>query len=452
VIPALPLALLCLGAASPTDAPRPNFVVLFADDAGYADFGVHGSTTIRTPRIDSIAEDGVRFEAGYVTASVCSPSRAGLLTGRYQQRFGHEFNIAAGAGAPQGLPTTELTIADLLGGAGYATGLVGKWHLGEDPEYHPCERGFDEFFGMLRGSNIYVPGAAQGLLRGTEPVAAGELPYLTDAFGDEACRFIRAHAEGPFFLFVSFTAPHTPMQARAADMPAERERFETKVRATYAAMMRAMDDNVGKVLDQLQTLDLADRTLVVFVNDNGGAMPYNASLNAPYSGTKGTFLEGGVRVPFFARWPGHIAAGTTFAAPVSTLDLLPTMVKLAGGALPDDRAYDGVDLMPHLAGTAATAPHEALFWRLDDIAAIRKGPWKLVRFESAPPRLHDLARDPSESKNLAEDAPERVAELLAELERWEADTIAPLWNRNPIWRAHTMERYDQAKVDTFARD
>ncbi|MAG59023.1 MAG: sulfatase [Planctomycetes bacterium] len=442
--------------AAAQDSKRPNIVLLFADDAGWADFSMHRSTTHATPHIDRIAKEGVRCIAGYVSAPVCAPSRAGLLTGRYQQRFGFEFNLPGQQAKPgflRGLPKSELTVATLLKKAGYRTGLIGKWHQGKADACHPNARGFDHFFGMIGGSSPYSPGLAKRIVRNRERLAAENLPYLTDAFGDEACAFMEKQASQtqPFFLFVSFNAPHGPMQPPEDAMQKMRPDFETKVRAANAAMTRSLDDNVGKILARLDSLKLARNTLVVFTNDNGGAMPYNGSLNEPYAGTKGTFLEGGVRVPFIVRWPGRLAAGKTYDAPVSTLDLLPTFCAAAGATLPADRTYDGVDLVPFLTGAKEGIPHEALFWRLDDVAAIRHGQWKLIRFAEHPPRLHDLMADPSERKNVAAGTAKVRQDLLARIASWEKQLTEPHWTRARKWRQHSYERYDQAKVDGWKR-
>jgi len=453
------IAAACSGAtdaAGPAAERPPNFILLFSDDAGYADFGFQGSATHATPNIDSIAREGFRFTQAYVTASVCSPSRAGMLTGRYQQRFGHEYNLP-GMNDPavpdnlRGLPLTEVTIADMLRERGYATGLVGKWHLGLHPRFHPQRRGFDEFFGMVAGSSPYMPGTNNRIFDGTEPVPAGQLPYITDAFGDRAVDFIERHRDEPFFLFLSFNAPHTPMEAKAADLDSLQASFQTRERAVSAAMTRSLDDNVGKVLEALDRLGLAENTLVIFTNDNGGAMPYNASLNAPLRGTKGTILEGGIRVPMAMRWPDRLPGGDSFELPVSTLDLVPTMMAAAGGRLPADRDYDGVDLLAHLTGDAVSRPHPTLFWRIDDGAALRRGDWKLVRTPDRQHWLFDLTADLSETTDLAAAEPEIAAELRAELERWEATLAPAVWRTAPRWQEHSLIRYDQTAVDSFVR-
>lgn len=436
----------------------PNIVLLFADDAGYADFGFQGSETHATTHIDSIATGGVRFTNAYVSASVCSPSRAGLLTGRYQQRFGHEFNLP---GMPdekvtaemRGLPVGERTMADELKERGYTTGIIGKWHLGSRPQFHPVQRGFDEFFGMLGGSSTYRPGKAKSIVSNYREVKTEELPYLTDAFGDEAVAFLERHKAEPFFLYLSFNAPHGPLHARPDYLAEAREQFETEERAINAAMTRSLDENVGKVLAKLESLGLAENTLVVFTNDNGGAMPYNASLNAPLRGTKGTCLEGGNRVPCAMRWPAVLPAGMVYEEAIISLDLLPTFVAATKRGIEDDDAasLDGVNLWPYLSGELEGQPHEALFWKLNWGAAVREGDWKLVRTPAGEHWLFDLKADIGESKDLAKEHPDKLRDLRQQLESWESGLPVPIWVSAPMWRKHSLKRYDQERVQGFVR-
>ena len=445
-----------LNSREPATPAQPNLIILFSDDAGYADFGFQGSRKFRTPRLDELAQSGVRFTSGYVTASVCSPSRAGMLTGRYQQRFGHELNLPGRADpavpdSARGLPLTERTIADLLKEAGYTTGLIGKWHLGLEDHFHPTRRGFDEFFGMRRGSGPYFTGRNNTIESGMTPVPADSLDYLTDEFGDQAVDFIERHQDEPFFLFLSFNAPHTPMHAREDYLAEDGPRFQTPVRSKNAAMTRSLDENIGKVLDKLEQLGLRENTLIVYANDNGGAMPYNGSLNAPLRGAKGTALEGGNRVPFLISWPGTIPAGAVFDEPVSTLDILPSFMAAAGADLPTDRTYDGVDLLPFLTGTVEGAPHDTLFWKMQWGAAVRAGDWKLVRTPRQEYWLFNLSEDISESNNLAVEEPEITSALRRSLEAWESEHPEPIWVINEMWHARTLERYDQSIVDGYIR-
>ena len=431
-------------------AGRPNIVVLLADDMGFADVGFQGSQDIPTPHIDALARSGVRCSNGYVSGPYCSPTRAGLLTGRYQQRFGHEFNPGGEAGSGKlGLPTTETTLVERLRAGGYRTGLVGKWHLGTDPEFHPLKRGFDEFFGFLGGAHTYFAGKTRNINRGNEIVT--ESTYLTDAFGREAVAFIDRNKDKPFFLELAFNAVHTPMQA-TDDRIARFGSIPDQTRRTYAGMLSALDDAVGAVLAKLREAGLEEDTLIFFLNDNGGptmlGTTINGSINAPLRGSKRTTLDGGVHVPFVVSWKGRIAAGRTYDRPVIQLDVLPTALAAAGIALDPGWKVDGVDLLPFLANEIETKePHESLFWRLGGQEAIRRGDWKLVRYDDAvdtgkrsranavnptPLRLYNLAVDPGESHDLAQENPEKVEELHAAWAVWNAQLIPPRWGSDGV--------------------
>lgn len=429
--------LVALPAAAGADARpprRPNILVVVGDDMGYADVGFHGCADIPTPHLDGLARDGVRFTSGYVSGPYCSPTRAGLLTGRYQTRFGHEFNPGRGDG---GLPLAEGTLADRLAAAGYATGLVGKWHLGAGPEMHPQRRGFADFYGFLGGAHDYFDRV--GILRGTEPVAA--LEHTTDDFGREAVDFIRRHAEKPWFLCLAFNAVHTPMQA-TGDRLARFAGIADRQRRTYGAMMVAMDDAVGRVREALAATGQDRDTLVAFISDNGGpTMPGttgNGSRNAPLRGSKRTTLEGGIRVPFVVAWPGRIEPGV-YDRPVIQLDLHATALAAAGVEPRPEWRLDGVDLLPFLAGTRQDAPHDALHWRFGRQMAIRAGDWKLVRYDAtadgdrdagvAGPRLYDLKADVGEARDLAATMPDKVRDLQARWDAWDEANVAPLWGQ-----------------------
>lgn len=413
---------------SPTN--RPNVIVILADDLGYADLGVQGCTDVPTPRIDSLAANGIRFTNGYVSCPVCSPTRAGFMTGRYQQRFGHEFNPGPVALADPkfGLPLTEVTIADRMRALGYATGMVGKWHLGYKPEFHPLHRGFDEFFGFIGGAHNYIdePGkgdATNPILRGTQPV--DEREYTTLAFAREAAAFIDRHAKEPFFLYVPFNAVHAPLQG----LDAYRARFasiDDDRRRTYAAMLAAMDDAVGRILDVLRERQLEENTLIVFFSDNGGPTPSTTSRNDPLSGFKGSVLEGGIRIPFIIQWKGHLRAGVVCDVPIISLDICPTAVAAAGGTIPADAHLDGVNLLPYLTGERTDAPHDRLFWRYGHQWAVRVGDWKLLQM-GASPALYNLGEDISEKNDLSAKMPDKVNELKAVYDAWNAQLMEPLW-------------------------
>lgn len=422
--------------AAGEEARKPNIVILLADDLGYADLGFQGCKDIPTPRLDRLAAAGVRCTAGYVSGPYCSPTRAGLLTGRYQQRFGHEFNPGEGDNETLGLPTSETTIADRLKGAGYATGLVGKWHLGGAKKFHPLRRGFSEFFGFLGGAHPYVPGEGAPIYRDEQVVTEKE--YLTDAFGREAVAFVERHKQEPFFLYLAFNAVHTPMQANDARL----QKFAAITdpnRRTYAAMLAAMDDNIGRVLDKIHDAGLDNDTLIFFFSDNGGptmqGTTINASSNVPLRGSKRTTLEGGVRVPFVVKWTGKLPAGKVYDQPLIQLDVQPTALAAAGVNVQADWRLDGVDLLPYLTGAKPGSPHDKLYWRFGEQMAMRHGDWKLVRYDATAdgqsgvtqPRLYNLAADIGETRDLASSEPARLDELQAIWDRWNVELVAPLW-------------------------
>jgi arylsulfatase A-like enzyme len=414
-------------------ADRPNILLIVGDDMGYADVGFHGCKDIPTPHLDALAAAGVRCTNGYVTGPYCSPTRAGLLTGRQQNRFGHEYNPGGG----NGLPLTETLLPQHLAPAGYATGMVGKWHLGAKPEQTPPSRGFTEFFGFLGGAHSYFN--AGGIVRGSEPVK--EMDYTTDAFGREACAFVRGHADRPWLLYLAFNAVHTPMDATDARL-AKFAAIPDKKRRTYAAMMSALDDNIGRVRQALKESGQEGRTLILFISDNGGptmnGTTTNASSNAPLRGSKRTTLEGGVRVPFLVAWPDRLKPGV-YDSPVVQLDLHATALAAAGVAPKPEWKLEGVDLLPYFDGTKKTAPHEALFWRFGEQMAVRQGDWKLVRYDGnadtntgkrqpvTAARLYDLSKDLHEDKDLAAEQPEKVKQLQALWDEWNRGNMKPLW-------------------------
>lgn len=455
------LAILGLWLAGParTAERQPNIVILLADDLGYADVGFQGCRDIPTPNIDALAKGGVRCTSGYVSGPYCSPSRAGLLTGRYQQRFGHEFNPGprgefGGNGSSIGLPLSETTMADRLKAAGYATGIVGKWHLGVASKFHPQRRGFDEYFGFLGGAHVYLPGLPNIVFPGlqrvpgrqTAPIYRGtevvqETEYLTDAFAREAVSFIERHQKQPFFLYLAFNAVHTPMHATDKRL----KRFASitdPMRRTYCAMTLALDEAIGKVLDKLRSTKLEQDTLIFFCSDNGGPTvrraALNASRNTPLRGSKVSTLEGGIRVPFVVSWKGKLPAGKVFDQPVIQLDFLPTALAAAGVEPKTNWRLDGVNLVPYFKGETASAPHDVLYWRLGQQMAIRKGDWKLVKYlhefagevsssSLSPLRLYNLSRDIGESSDLASAQPDKANELKGLWDQWNQSLIEPLW-------------------------
>lgn len=426
-------AMLAMGGAH-AQPERPNIVLILADDLGYGGIGCQGDQEIPTPHIDALAATGVRMTNGYVTCPVCAPTRAGLMTGRYQQRFGFETNPGPEAYADPnfGLPRSEKTLAERLKELGYATGMFGKWHIGYKPGLTPPDRGFDEFFGFLGGANDYFPptgrrAGRQPILRGTNTVEEKE--YLTDAFGREAVSFIERHKDHPFFCYLPFNAVHSPLQADSKYL----KRFEhiaDQKRRTHCAMVSAMDDNIGRVMDALRKHGLEERTLVFFISDNGGPTPQTTSSNAPLRGYKGQVLEGGIRVPFIVRWKGRLPEGKVYDRPVISLDVVPTVLAAAGKPVGPADKLDGVDLVPYLAGAKSGMPHEALFWRFHDQRAIRQGDWKLVRTNQDPRwRLYHLERDIAEARDLADREPAKLKELEKMWNAWNAELKDPLWRR-----------------------
>jgi arylsulfatase A-like enzyme len=452
---------------------RPNIIVLFADDLGYGELSCQGNPEIPTPHIDSIAKNGVRFTAGYVAGPNCSPSRAGLLTGRTPTRFGYEFNPTGPLNEEPGfgLPAGEITIAEALHDGGYTTGLIGKWHQGGTAKFHPFRHGFDEFFGFTHEGHYFVPppwdgvetllrrktlpGGGKGtwtgekglsyhtllnsnepdydannpIVRGGQPVE--ETEYLTDALTREAVDFIDRHDDKPFFLYLAYNAVHSPLQGADAYM----EKFahiKDLHRRIFAAMLANMDDSVGAVMEQLRKSGLEENTIVFFLSDNGGPTKELTSSNLPLRGSKGQMYEGAIRVPFMVQWKGKIPAGGVYEKPVSSFDIFATAAANSAGVTAP-KQVEGVDLIPYLTGENEGTPHETLFWRQGGRTALRHGDWKLVRMggKFAPGKakweLYDLSKDISEENNLAAAEPGRLAELVELWEKQNSEMSEPLF-------------------------
>lgn len=455
---------------------KPNIVVILADDLGWSDISAYGGTFVNTPHIDAIGKEGVKFTQAYASASICSPSRSGLMTGRYQQRFGHEFQIhevvkdpASVKAVPgghvyayqpenydgvthQGLPVSEITLAQQLKQSDYTTGVIGKWHLGFLPEFYPEARGFDHHFAFLGGGSVYSLDTAEtnvvtkalswenkkpvlerseyrAIRENGNPVEVQE--YLTDRLAAEAVNFIENNKNAPFFLYTSFNAPHTPVQAPRAYYDKLTHIKDPNKRAYYA-MIAALDDAVGKITTKLKESGLEENTLIFFLSDNGGASYTGLTDNRPLRGGKITEFEGGIRVPFLLQWKGKLPAGKILDAPVSLLDVFTTASAAASTPLPEDRKYDGVDLAPYISGDTTTLPHDKLFWRHGYQKAVRKSNWKLlVNEQSGDVNLYDLSVDGSEKNNIASSHPEKVKELKEDLAQWESGLVQPLWKS---WR------------------
>ena len=417
------------------DMRPPSVVLILADDLGYGDVGCYGSQAIPTPHIDALAGQGVRFTDAYVTAASCSPSRAGLMTGRYQQRFGFEFNTSGGAithRLHRGLDPEAVTLADVMRTAGYATGMFGKWHLGTQPHFHPQARGFDEFYGFLAGAHSFFPAKKSEpifstIMRDHEPLIEPE--YLTDAIARETAAFVDEHHDRPFFAYVPFNAVHTPIEAtkkyqdRFPDVP-ERKRRD------YYAMTSALDDAVGTIVSALARHDLTDDTLVIFLNDNGGPTYTGVQSNGPLRLGKLFLFEGGVRVPMIVRWPAVLPAGSVFEETTSSLDVFSTVCAAAGIELPETIPQDGVNLLPFLTGERSGAPHESLFWSNGPNIAVRSGDWKLVQSHEHV-WLFDLSEDLGEQNNLAPSRPHKVERLQQAYRQWRSGMKSPAWPSKP---------------------
>lgn len=420
---------------------NPNIVLLFADDLGYGSVSCNGGD-LPTPNIDALAAGGVRFTDGYMTAPVCNPSRAGLLTGRYQQRWGKELNSQTEApiGAPRRgtLPRSQKTIGAALKAQGYSTGAIGKWHMGVSEGHHPLDRGFDYFFGMASGTD-YVdldwPGVHHtldrvggmgkgGLMRGREPAPLEE--YLTDQLTREGIEFIKRHKAEPFFLYLAHYAPHTPLQV--TDKYYQRfPQFKNETKRIYAGMISALDDGVGAVMDTLEQEGLLENTLVFFASDNGAAksIDVDGRPNYPFTGHKRNLYEGGIRIPFAVQWRGVLPEGKIYEKPVSSLDIFPTALAAAGVEDFEGHDLDGTNLLPYLKGKDNGEPHEYLFWRSGPNAVVRKGKWKLLMAGESLSRLYNLDKDQGETKDRSAESPELVKEMKKAFAKWNEQMAEP---------------------------
>lgn len=423
------------------DTP-PNIIILLADDLGYGDVGFHGGRDVPTPHLDALAKSGTRCSNAYVSAPVCSPTRAGLITGRHQQRFGHEFNPAflKYGGAGQGLPTDEKTLPDRLKEAGYATAHIGKWHLGEEEKFHPLNRGFGYTFGFMLSAHSYFDSDDPDFGPIHRDRKKVELDgYITEVLGREACGFIDKNKEKPFFIYLAFNAVHTPLQAPEA-IKKKVAHITDPDRRTYLAMLIALDDAIGAVMDKLRSTKLEEKTLIFFLSDNGGAVSkfsVNASNNGPLRGSKGDTWEGGIRVPFVASWKGQVPADKVYDRPVISLDIAATALTAAGVTIKPEWKLDGVNLLPYLDGKQTGDPHSVLAWRFGRQMALRQGDWKLVRPDRAikgeyadiatDPMLFNLADDIGEKNDLAAKQPDRVRDLQTAWDKWNSGMIPPRW-------------------------
>ncbi len=422
-----------------TITSKPNIIIILIDDAGYADFGFMGSKDLQTPNLDLLSASSVVFTDAHVTASVCSPSRAGLLTGKYQQRFGYECNEGDGY---TGLDTAQVMLPKLLQAQGYATAAFGKWHLGFNPNQHPLQKGFQYYYGFLSGgrSYFYQPnkddrqGAKTALIENHhQEMFSG---YLTDVLGDKAVKYIRQNKHQPFFMYWAPNAVHTPMEASDADM----KKFADHPRQKLAAMNYALDRAIGNIINELKDQGLFDNTLIFFLSDNGGAHN-NLSSNYPLKGFKGNKYEAGHRIPFIVSWPKQLAQ-SKYHGLSSSLDIFPTALEAAGIKLSNAKGLDGVSLLPVLKGEKTQAPHQFLVWRKDAEAAIRFDQYKMVRVKGLGERLYDLNKDPGETNDIREVEPSLYAALQKQLIDWEKDKMKPIWTEGAVWDTITLMIHD----------
>ncbi len=435
---------------------RPNVVLILADDLGYSDTGYTGCEDFQTPHIDRLAETGIVCTNGYASHPFCAPTRAGILTGRNQHRFGFQEN--PGPRFPGfGLPEDEVTLPDLLSKAGYRSVLVGKWHLGVEDGHHPLNRGFDEFFGFFPGGHDYhasnpdetnIHSWMHPLERNGEAVAVEG--YLTDQLTDYAVDFIKRERESPFFLFMSYNAPHTPLQA--SDEYLERvKNIEDQTRRVYAAMIVAMDDGIGRITHTLEEEGILENTLIFFMSDNGGS-PAAPSDNRPFRGVKGTALEGGVRVPYIVHWKGTLTPGT-YHKPVASYDIFSTAAAVARVDQPANRIIDSQNLLPYFTGERSGAPHVHLFWQLADLQwAVRSESQKAINVAGSPTYLFDMGGDIEESQDLSASEPQTVETLEQTFRQWKRDLPEPDHQSDGIADSEGVASQTQRKALNELRD
>ena len=465
------LSLIVQSAFATEQMERPNILVILTDDMGYGDVGFNGATDIKTPTLDALAKQGTTFKSAYNAHPFCGPSRAGLMTGRYPHKIGSQYNLpTSNRSGGLGITTNETFISKVLHEAGYFTGAIGKWHLGEEGEFHPNQRGFDEFYGFLNGGHDYFPDKfkpqyekqkKQGLdhaifhyLRPLEHngVEVDETQYITDGLSREAVTFIEKASnkkDQPFFLYLAYNAPHSPMQAKEEDM-AQFPDIKDQKRKTYAGMVYAVDRGVNKIVESLKATGQYDNTLIIFLSDNGGKPNLGAS-NKPLKGQKGSAFEGGSRTPMFFHWPKKITANNTFSYPVSTLDFYPTFASLARAKLPENKKLDGKNIWSNIINNTNPRSGEMIYFTrhrngFSEVAA-RKDNWKAINVTGDKWQLFDIENDIGETKDLSQKYPFVLREMVAETEVWSWQHTQPLWFHNHaegvLWREKSMPRFDQ---------
>ena len=434
--------------SSKTDS-IPNIIIILADDAGYSDFGFMGSDEIKTPNLDQLALDGVTFNNAYVSASVCSPSRAGLLTGMYQQRFGHECNLDSDVN--NSFDPNQITIAEALKTEGYNTGLIGKWHLGDKAQNHPLKNGFDYFWGFISGARNYFYDPNEEFRNSIRNVVENYSQtkfdgYLTDVLGDKAIGFINKNHESnnPFFLFLSFNAPHTPMHAKDDVL----EKFKDNPRQVYASMMWSMDEAIGNVVEALKENNQYDNTIIYFLSDNGAAMSNDASP-FPFKGWKGNQYEGGIKTPMIMTWKNKIKSKTEFDGFISALDIYKTSLEASKVNNEYMINADGKNIMNYLNDN--NIKNENLFWRKDKMATVRSGNYKLIRLNDTSTVLYNIEKNYFENFDLKLKEPKVHDSLFSLLSKWENRLINPNWIENKNWNIITEMIYEDLMANSDIR-
>ncbi|MAV05193.1 MAG: hypothetical protein CMC31_06020 [Flavobacteriaceae bacterium] len=419
---------------------KPNILIILADDAGYSDFGFMGSDEIKTPNIDKLASDGVMFNNAYVSASVCSPSRAGLLTGMYQQRFGHECNLDSDVN--NSFDPNQITIAEALKTKGYRTGLIGKWHLGDKKQNHPLNNGFDYFWGFISGARNYFYNPSEESRNSIRNVVENNSPtkfdgYLTDVLGDKAVDFIEKNhqSNSPFFLFLSFNAPHTPMQAKKEVL----EKFKDNPRKVYASMMWSMDEAIGSVINELKENGQYNNTIIYFLSDNGATSSKSSSSPFPFKGWKGNQYEGGIKTPMIMTWKNKIKPNTQFNGFISSLDIFKTSLEVSNVDKSSMKNADGKNIMISL--NNKTIENEDLFWRKDKMATVRSGNYKLIRLNDTSTVLYNIKKNYYEDLDLKTKESNIHDSLFKKLSNWEMSLIKPNWIENKNWNIVTEMIY-----------
>ena len=439
---------LLVSCSSKTDS-KPNIIIILADDAGYSDFGFMGSDEIKTPNLDQLALDGVTFNNAYVSASVCSPSRAGLLTGMYQQRFGHECNLDSDVN--NSFDPNQITIAEALKTEGYNTGLIGKWHLGDKTQNHPLKNGFDYFWGFISGARNYFYDPNEEFRNSFRNVVENYTQtkfdgYLTDVLGDKAIGFINKNHEtnNPFFLFLSFNAPHTPMHAKDDVL----EKFKDNPRQVYASMMWSMDEAIGNVVEALKENDQYDNTIIYFLSDNGAAMSNDASP-FPFKGWKGNQYEGGIKTPMIMTWKNKIKSNTQFDGFISALDIFKTSLEASNVNKEYMINADGKNIINFLNDN--NIKNENLFWRKDKMATVRSGNYKLIRLNETSTVLYNIEKNYFEDIDLKLKEPKVHDSLFSLLSKWENRLINPNWIENKNWNIVTEMIYEDLMANSDIR-